>query len=630
MLKIVKAKVLGPFYLLGVILVLFSHRFAGDHLFFNSDLWSSGIYVVAMALGLTLLMVIIMIPFLLFPRSWRIWLFNFLVLSLAALICATFSLSLFSFLRSQLQIGEFLNPLIAKEVVDSVRDSPVILVIATSFAIGFLYWLWQNRHDVIERTVQATNVCLAVSLVGLAFSMIGSLLLPSNGSEVAEGDQRSAVLMIIDALPAYNLRAYSSEAPANSLDSLIKRSLLFRQMRSAMPSTNPYFGILYTGRLEGRGGNDNLLARLQREGVMVRWISYHRNGIPEGSRSHINDYRGLRSFFLTHNTAWLPRLLGLNYHLVIPSMKITKNLRRGFPKQLFLFLNDGLINNRLESDLGNSLTEILLPELKSTLGSSNRSLIIFHIGHKYFPPIGKPIVLAPNFDDFFDDQGQVKDSVTEGISRGNIEWFYPPEQEILAQGMREKTAAHVAAFGDNFKTFWEALREDRQLKDTVLIVSADHGTVYQEGRRMYGVHPVEEVVRVPLFIINGGKSGTDDRRFMTNDLTESLLDFFDVKGGLEEGALSIFKNGSHNQTASLTLRSDEVDEWFLLIYEGDLKIRVNLHPNREGKTGIFRLDGFNETLISETLGPPAAYKESIDFWIKRFAVDKDKIHAYYG
>ncbi len=608
-----RAQPIGLCYLFAIMLVLLGHWAAGDSLFFESDLWSMGVYVIAMALVLTPGLCLVAIPSRLLPDGLRVRLHEFVAVSMASVICVVFAQSVLTLIGSWLHISEVLDSLPGISNVDSVRTS-ILFAMALGFAALFFFLLWRTRRDVAERTSQAGVAALAASLGVVTIVLASTRFVPPSRSGGAEGGQKHAVLMIIDGLPSQYLRAYNPIAPASELDPIIDGSLLFRQMRTSAPVTSNYHRIFYTGRLAGRGDGNNLIAKLQRAGVAVKWISFHRAGFPESNG--INAYTGLRSFFLTHETSWIPRLLGLDYHVAVASERLTRNLRGSMAKRFFMAIHDRLL------PLDDPLGEILLPELEALSAGSKRSLTIFHMGYYFFPGVGASQELAQAFEG-----DEARES--EILRIRAADYRYSPEQEPIARSERAKTAAHVLSFAKSFAAFYDSLKANEQLKDTVLMVTADHGSVFSQGRFWYGYHPVEEVVRVPLFVANLGRQGTDGRRFTTIDLSESLLDFFDVEEGLNDDALSIFEDGYHAQTASLTQRAEFIKEWFLLIYEGDQKIQVNLHPKSEGITRMSRLDGYGEATINNVVGPPAAHRKSIEYWLEQFGVERDAVHPLY-
>ena len=490
------------------------------------------------------------------------------------------------------------------------------VAIVAGFAALCFWGFWRNRRDIAERTGRAGIAIMMASAAILLVSLAGHQILSPLRPGVAGSEPKRVVLLIVDGLPTQYLRAYNPDAPASDLDAIIEDSLLFEQMRSSIPMTSDYHGILYTGQLNRPKGADTVLAKLQRAGVAVQWISYHRNGFPEGSRAQTSAYHGLRSFFLTHKTAWIPKHLGLDHHLVIASESTTRNLSGWPAKSLFTWINQD--PQAVDDPLG----EILLPELEAQAARAERSLTIFHLGYYRFPLDGEALARAQVLADI-----KHEDPVLQEIR--DADYRYTPEHEPFALMMRDKTADHVSSFAQRFKAFHASLQDDEQLEDTVLIITSDHGSVFREGRFWYGYHGVEEVIRVPLFVTNFGKSGTDDRMLMTTDLSESLLDLFGLESGLDNDALSIFGDHDRSQTVSLTRRSDVEKEWFLLIYENDQKIEVNLHRDSDGKIRILQLDGYTETAIDELTEPSAPLLRNIDHWLEQFAVRRLSVHPRY-
>ena len=75
----------------------------------------------------------------------------------------------------------------------------------------------------------------------------------------------------------------------------------------------------------------NFIKTLQDKGINFRLFTFHRAAIPEGTDFGIKNYKGLRSYYLTEQTAFIPRFLNLEYNPINSTSKsITKKLKYNF------------------------------------------------------------------------------------------------------------------------------------------------------------------------------------------------------------------------------------------------------------------------------------------------------------
>ena len=120
-----------------------------------------------------------------------------------------------------------------------------------------------------------------------------------------------------------------------------------------------------------------------------------------------------------------------------------------------------------------------------------------------------------------------------------------------------------------------------------------------KGKLWYGFHPDEEVMRVPLVVFGGGRSGVDERNFETIDITQTLIAHFGISKNFHPRARSLFESGKKPFTASLTLRSNVNSEWFLALYKGNRKYLFNIHPEGNGKGIEQTISRFDTVTVSE-------------------------------
>lgn len=393
-------------------------------------------------------------------------------------------------------------------------------------------------------------------------------------------------------------------------------------MHTSATWTNGYFGTLYSGEpaatfesKRAREDGRNLIGELQQAGVAVRWIAFHQNGIPEGSAARVSAYRGLRSIFLSDRFGWLPRALGLDYHLVLPSGALDSLFMGDAERRLFHWLNRGPARQNL-------FIQVLLPEVRQIRGTARRTATIFHLGWQAAIGADRPPA-AWEADDPLDEVDRIYAQV-----RAN-DYRYEPQYEWIAEVQRRQAAAAMQILGERLQDFMEALEAAGLADDTLVIVTADHGSANIKGRFWYGYHPIEEVVRVPFLLLGDVARGRDERFLTTIDLTQGILEYLGTGARLNDAALSFLSERRHEFAASVTLRSDINREWFLLLYGSGRKYRINLHPDGDGAVTEFRLDGFTEELVAEHREPPAEIAAPLREALYAFGFPGGDVHRLY-
>ena len=413
---------------------------------------------------------------------------------------------------------------------------------------------------------------------------------------------RQVVLIVLDGWPSQYMKAFNPQAGAKPGDGTIAQGLVFRNVRTNCVWTTCYFGTLYLGspqlafshenwRIRSRiwaqafDTKENLIGVLQRNGVQVRTFHAYRMGLPEGSAASVSNYKGFRSIFLS--SLYMPFLdaLRVQYSMQFtgPSQEtLDEDMRRHI-------LNKLLPSPPRLSDYTNVLTELLIPEMQRMLNTSEESLIIFHTGWT----LGSR-TLAKAFDG---NSSKGEDLVAKKARLQD--YRYGLEDEWYAKSVRFEYDLSTEAVEAKIGRFIGKLEEEGLLEHTLLIFTADHGSMSAKGKLWYGFHPDEEVMRVPLVIFGGGRSGVEERNFETIDITQTLLAHFGISKNFHPRARSLFENGKKPFTASFTLRSNVNSEWYIALYKGDRKYLFNIHPDGNGQGIEQTINRFDTVTVSE-------------------------------
>ena len=547
------------FVLYATVAFLAFHGMAGDRLLFGNDPLSLAVYSSTAILAVALALGIISLPLLACSQVRRDRIYRAAGLVGTAAIVAAFPSTILDQAVHALRIG----PLI--RAVDHTLGS--IGLLSAALVFGWLVvWRGPDQAGLVKRTMVLASTLLFVlcAFATLWWTSVREVVAKHQSDD--DSGQHVA-LLVLDGFAARLLPAYDAAASQTTLDNYLDDGLVFTNVHSTAPHTNGWFGILYGNAIgpglrrtrvidEGR----NLLGSLQGNGVATRWIVYHQNGIPEASGAHVSQYRGLRSVFLTEHYRWVPRWLGLDYHFKMNTEKFARRSVRGLMRPIYRLLNDRPVSK-------NVFVDLLLPELRELRSRANRSFVIFHTR----TPSQEPQVGAQVFHEDPDDPLTA--------IRKNDNRYDPtrPDHIRLAAEEQEKLAKEAAVLTSAIADFLSLLRKDPMLRDTVVLLTADHGTMFARGRFWYGFHPDEEVLHVPFIALNVGKRGRDDRLFSTPDIAATILDLLSIPSTLHDSALSMFGDRQHEFTASLTRQSDRHRERFLVVYKDGVKHRFNIH-----------------------------------------------------
>lgn len=596
----------------GLICVISFHLAVGDQLLFASDFYSLAVYLGAAgaAVGLLLLAGILLAGLL--PRSS-----HRSASALLALFClAGFLAAVGTMISAVLRRAGFSDYLAA--AAEAV-PGPWLLALTVLMLLGGLALLYRVILRLLARQPEMTARLDSLGLVicgAAALALAAGWFMAPVGSSQAEGaPPRHLVLVIIDRMPSWAMQNYRQETAPTAFDAALKDQVrVFHNMQSARPQTHGFFGTLYRGRLEGDPVAGNLLSRLDGQAVDITLMYDHRNASPEGSSARISNYRGLRSRLLGPDSARLPRSLGLQTHLALVAPRPNEGL---FLRPLWEVLNPG------QPRVG-VLEEVLLPVLKQSARRSRRSFTLFHISLSRF----NDLTYADRSPQF---AGEDENRLISASRENGYRYVPGPGADDVIRQYYDFVLQDVGRFAEQFRLFFEKLRQDPALRDTAVIVTADHGIIYDKGRLFYGYHPQREVVRVPFLLLGGLPPGSDRRLFGTLDLSHSILDYFGAgQPPLAGDAVSLFGAGAREEIATLTQRSDYQKEWFLVIFRGGQAFRINLHPDAETSVEAVGYDEFEEIPMAVSEETRRDLLSKARHWVARFGVDPGETNLPAG
>lgn len=608
----------GLVYLYAVFAVAGFPALLHDRLFYRSDIFS--LSVVVLAASLIVFPIVGLIAFALsrLPERARRLTGRWVAFIAAVLIVGIF-LALFMIYLGGVLNWTWLNHFI--------KNAAIFVLGGCLLPAGVIIYMQSDKDGLIERVKHVGNFTLVMALLLIGYSVLSSHW-PAGESARGSEKGRHLAFIVLDGWPGQYLHAYNPEAPANAFDEVLGDARVYLGAHTSFPETHVYFGTLYNGDTQVSAGayrrlrsTKSLGARLQARNIGVRFINFHRNGIPASSAAHRSDHKGLHSYFLTERYYWIPQALGLDYHIVLSGPAISKNFKSSLPRALFEAANPSAYSER-----ENVLTEVLIPELRRLRQKHRRSFTLFHSA---WAGLGRNSEKIGRFDllgaQKVDPNETAKLRVHE-IRANN--WRYGPKLEPLVELQRQIVAIKILRQGKLLREFITALRADPILSDTVVVLTADHGTIYSKGRLWYTYHPNREVIRVPLIVFDSGRKGKDGQLLTTPDLSRAIDNFFvrtKTSPRFEPTALA------DPPALTLTRNADLHKEWFLVATYPDKAYWINLHPDGPGKTMEMKIeiDGYRQTEIARFDGAPPELAMVMKDILRSFGIDREVVHKAF-
>ena len=616
-------KICALIFSTSVVVVLTAFGLVEDTLFFHSDLRSAFVFMTALGCFVfAVLALICAAATLAFARLRKLMVAN-LGRFLAALLLADLLYFLLTWIDAEFRI------------LGAIRrhDAEFLFFVLWLMLLGQAWFLiprLPGHEEIVERTSVVAAIAAPLVLAAFAgFLVFGGAAGASVSGQDAEAGPRHAVLVVLDGWPAQYMRAFNPEARQKPFDAFLEQALVFRHVRTNSAWTNAYFGTIYNGSLDltfvplglarplepqPDRTNRNLLSLLQGQGVKTRIMTFHRNGLPEASASLVSDYLGLRSAFLTFEHIPVLEALRLDYNLVIPvrgARSIWGDQRKALVRRLI---------GSKDRDYQNILSELLLPEMQRIQQAARRSFTVFHVDWK----LGSD-ARAAAWDEDVPDGAEAE--IVRRAKANN--YRYEPADEWYAERMRRDLDLSVESVGAKIAAFVDAAKKRGVLRDTLLVFTADHGSIYRRGRLWYSFHADEEVLRVPYFMLGAGRSGVDDRSFESIDIPQTLIEYFGGNQRLHPRARSMLRAGKKPFTASVTRPGHLSREWFISLYKSGRKYLFNVHPKGNGRSLQQRIERFRTITVAEGPEVVARVLPELAQVLAEYRIDDEKVHPQF-
>ena len=490
MRKIINFNSFGILSIVSLVSIAGMHSLFNDVLIFYSDPYSQFVYFGAMTLLITILLSLLFSPVLCIITRLPQKAQHFIQLFSIGCILSAYVLLL-------INLGAYYNLQTFVRIIKPIYNNPLILlaIIAPCFVLVFVF---QNSFKEIQQRLLLLGKLFSLFLIFFVpLSIIYNHISHTCVMQQCNTDNNNHLVMIVlDGWPSQYLHHYNPDAPPTVLDPLTEKGLVFNHAYTNYPYTNAYFGFLYShdpkAGMRRSNYQDNLLSNLQNHNVQAQYIVSHRNAIPEGSAAKVNHYKGLRSYFLTTNTGWLPNILGLDYHTIVAHhMFAYRYIRNNLGQSLYYWLNTdangeftghtladfAYLIRRNQQKSGQSFT-LLHTQWDSLVGNDPNIRPIFEAQD------GKTIVKKLDFQRFFDQKAHEDDVVVEPEHIENIRQYdyqYPPEAAVHIQEIHEKAIHNTDVLTQQLNQLFTLINQENQHPPTILL-TADHGSIYGKGR----------------------------------------------------------------------------------------------------------------------------------------------------
>ncbi len=440
------------------------------------------------------------------------------------------------------------------------------------------------------------------------------------------GGKKNVVMLVLDGFGTYQLPVYNpKESGTPETNDFLNQGLLFKNIYTNFTYTTGYFSTFYSGakcyesikndanyNIEGR---TNILETLQKHGINTRWSTMHPSGIPEATT--INAYKGLRSNYLNHQISKLAYLMGLDYNVY----RFTGTRKNDSPLVKLIY-NAIKYKENEYSDM-KSYFEYEV----SKLHSDNRPFFLL-IHTKYDAEANWQLRLDERQAELWEDHNKLlkeQKEILEYIDKN--EYTYRKSDELVIRSMADQTrTVQNLALANIVKSMQVFLEDNGWDKDTILLVTSDHGKIFRKGRVYSGYHNDEDVTKVLMLVYNTGKKGVDEKLRETIDLTQTVFDLFDIEEKIHPNAISLFDDKQKHVVSSLTLPSNT---WFLNLYlETDksiLKAERDLYRSYNN-TALYKVTNF-DTLPVQSVTPDTdkIITKSVADALRQYCLDPSNI-----
>ncbi len=432
-------------------------------------------------------------------------------------------------------------------LVKADRQELLLAVFPAAALVGYLV---ERRSPArlprIDRLALVTLLVSATALPLAQLARAATRTRPAEGPALAlPPGKRGLVVVVIDGLGERYISALNPKSPITTpnLDGFIKESVSFTNAYTNFPYTVGAFSAIYSGREEAQNRMParNLLATLQEHGIRTRLLVSHPNAIPENKCFR---YRGVRSLYLSQYYTFVPRWLGLDYHVLVHTPPKKTDVKVPGRHKLRLAPILALLNAGFPSK---GPLKTALAELDNLSREERPFFLLLHLFPHSVSRLPKPTDL---------DLGKTPEDRKAAEARMHaMDYHYDAADSWRVDELRDTYLKTIKAFDAAFGEFMGRLCQRPWAGSVDVLLTADHGSIYEDGKVWYGYHVDEPVLRVPLVIWTGGPARTEAGLRQTVDIPATVMDWFglDVRSLSPDGH-SLLNEPAEQQVLSFTGR----------------------------------------------------------------------------
>jgi hypothetical protein len=579
MQKVKHIDLLGLFNFFLLITICICLAVSQDSLLFKSDLINLVHFILGIHILLFVFLIIILAPvlFMLFiiDKKWKEKIATFISLLIPTNLLFGFTICV---------IDKFFC---------GIQPVRLFLIVAGSIYVGsfvFVIILFCQRKDEIRsRIIKISRRLMFFFLV--AFMLLTLFRHIQKRFFYPHNKGTNVVMIVIDGVATKLLPLYNKSIKMEDFEEIAKESMLYMNSYTNFTYTYGYFKVIYSGRKDGYAKEKNLFSVLQQAGINTRWLACHTNGIPDAI--HIVSYNGLRSSYLHRNMSWVPYCFGIDYN-VLYFLSVNRFTLEALSQRQVVFRN--LINKIVGGEqIRHPFETYLVDEIKKLRSEPRPYFLIFYTNQYGFAAKKNNNEIRKLWESINDKKDEVESKI-----RSN-DLVYEEEDSWFARASKETYESKMRDAMKSLRKFFSIYKKEKWDKDTIIIVTSDHGRIFSKGKIWYIYHNDEEVTKIPLLIHDGKNQSIDNRLGETIDIAQTILEIFNIKERFSDKALSLIGDDNKKIITSLTHNSSKREEKLLNIYKHEkghiYKYTFNIQDRNFAKKEL--VEGYDGVVIDE-------------------------------
>ncbi len=451
--------------------------------------------------------------------------------------------------------------LIKIQTPDPVKAALLICFTVTAL---LLTWLFRNKSGKISETVQE-RITPLVWLFGVWFMISIPLVTyhtllkqtndfqPQKTSQTHEEDKSrpNIILITFDALTARDMSVYGYHRQTTPfINEWAKTASLFTNLQAESNITTPATASLMTGKRVWThqtyhlGGSRPLKISTESLPLVLKHKGYYNMAFIANPYASVKNLDIADSFKIAPPvyefisdiklTGKLEALLSNLFEGKIRSSNWILRVYHSFSRLMKIKARDFVVTKRPPEKVFNRF----LSELeRNNTGPFFAWIHIFPPHFSYLPPV--PYMgMFDSSDELRTLKAQMKglnmalgNPLLENIYKPTIENIYKPDGQNIVDSFRNRYDEFISYCDSQFEAFIKQMETRNKLKNTIIILSSDHGESFEHNIiRHKSPHLYEQVTHIPLIIKEPGQS---EGRVINNlaeqiDIPATILDLAEI------------------------------------------------------------------------------------------------------